>query len=229
MSIKTRSVGESANWVEISRAPPCACAKLVHWSFMVCVLKDGLHLWRQNLTLLSVLVSGVFLRQNKLCACAGGAPPIFSACGRGLLLKLATFDRSVTEAKQHLLSITWPLRGRGLGIINKNPLSVRFQYDPQSVIRLCLNASIIGIFKPTIGSPTLQLQIPIQISIWSPIRHATVLKSVHNRHFLTYNWFSSLQLQIPIQISIWSPIRHSTVQKRAHNRHFLTYNWFSSL
>ena len=56
-----------------------------------------------------------------------------------------------------------------------------------------------------------------------------MLKSVHNRHFLTYNWFSSLQLQIPIQISIWSPIRYSTVQKRAHNRHFLTYNWFSSL
>ena len=44
--------------------------------------------------------------EYKLCTCAGGAPPIFCACGRGLLLKLATFDRSVTEAKQHLLSIT---------------------------------------------------------------------------------------------------------------------------
>ena len=135
--------------------------------------------------------------RNKLCACAGGAPPIFSACGRGLLLKLATFDRSVTEAKQNLLSITWPR----IGDHQKNSLSVRFQYDPQSVIRQCLNASIIGIFRPTIGSPTLQLQIPIQIPIWSPIRHATVLKCVHNRHFLTYNWFSSLQLQIPMQIS----------------------------
>ena len=77
----------------------------------------------------------------------------------------------------------------------------------------------------------IQLQISIQISIWSSIRHSTVLKRVHNRHFLTFNWFSSLQLHIPIhfnKISIWSPIRHSTVLERVHNRHFLTYIWFSN-
>ena len=44
--------------------------------------------------------------------------------------------------------------------------------------------------------------VPHKISIWSPIRHSTMLERVHNRHFLTYNWFSCLELQISIQISI---------------------------
>ena len=58
------------------------------------------------------------------CAYAQGGHPQYLVPAAGvLLLKLATFDRSVTEAKQHLLSITRPLRGRGLGIIKKPTFS----------------------------------------------------------------------------------------------------------
>ena len=66
----------------------------------------------------------------------GGTPQYLVHAAGVLLQKLATFDRSdrsKTTPIEHNVTIAWPrIRDH-----QKNPLSVRFRYDPQSVMRLC--------------------------------------------------------------------------------------------